>query len=100
MKCTDESNNVVVFHDEGKGTHITVFTKIMSGDFDYQLKWPFQGSLNITLLDQEGEEHWMMCLAMMKTHQRNVCVELLGHCNFIHCFLSPARMLFLGPPIS
>ena len=43
--------------DEGKGTHISLFTGIMRGEFDYHLNWPFQGSLAVTLLDQEGEEH-------------------------------------------
>ena len=45
-------------NDTGEGTHISVFTEIMHGEFDHQLKWPFCGSMNIVLLDQEGDEDW------------------------------------------
>ena len=44
-------------YGESKGTHVSVFTEIVCGEFDHQLKWPFHGSLNITLLDQDGDEH-------------------------------------------
>ena len=42
---------------KGEGTHVSVFTEIMRGEFDHQLKWPFYCYLHITLLDQEGDEH-------------------------------------------
>ena len=48
--------------DIGKGTHISVFIVIMRGEFDYQLKWPFHGSMNIVLLDQEGDDHYVVNL--------------------------------------
>jgi TNF receptor-associated factor 4 len=46
-----------------KGTHISVFTVIMRGEFDHQLKWPFYSPLNITLLDQEGDKHHVIDLS-------------------------------------
>ena len=56
----------------GEGTHISVFFVIMRGEFDHQLKWPFHGSLNITLLDQEGDQHWSVDISYNEeTPQRN-----------------------------
>ena len=37
----------------GEGTHISVYVHMMRGEFDSQLKWPFQGSVVIQLLSQE-----------------------------------------------
>ena len=36
----------------GKGTHISVYTCLMKGEFDESLKWPFRGVIAIQLLDQ------------------------------------------------
>ena len=42
----------------GNGTHVSVYVFLMQGEFDDQLKWPFQGHVIIQLLDQEtGIEH-------------------------------------------
>ena len=35
-----------------KNTHVSVFITIMQGEFDYQLKWPFKGEFDISLLNQ------------------------------------------------
>ena len=44
--------------DIGEGTHISVFLKIMRGEFDNFLHWPFRGSITVVLLNQKGnEEH-------------------------------------------
>jgi hypothetical protein len=60
-------------YDIGKGTHISVFIVILRSEFDYQLKWPYHGSLNIMLLDQEGDEHWSVDINCYdeETPQRN-----------------------------
>jgi TNF receptor-associated factor 4 len=58
-------------YDIGEGTHISVFTVIMRGEFDCQLKWPFHGSLNIMLLDQEGDEHWSVDISYDKETPQN-----------------------------
>ena len=45
-------------HGEGKDTHISVFTSLMCGEFDSQLKWPFRGTIIIQLVNQlEDNEH-------------------------------------------
>ena len=42
----------------GKGTHVSVFTCLMRGDFDSHLKWPFRGTVTIQLVNQlEDKEH-------------------------------------------
>ena len=42
---------------EGEGSHVSVFIELMWGEFDSELNWPFQGSIIVTLLDQEGGKH-------------------------------------------
>ena len=37
---------------EGKGTHVSVFACLMRGEFDYHLKWPFQGHVTVAMLNQ------------------------------------------------
>ena len=42
----------------GKGTHVSVFTCLMRGEFDSHLKWPFRGTVTIQLVNQlEDNEH-------------------------------------------
>ena len=41
-----------------KGTHISVFTYLMRGEFDSHLKWPFRGTVTFQLVNQlEDKEH-------------------------------------------
>ena len=42
-------------YGDGKDTHVSVFVYLMQGDFDSDLKWPFQGDIVVQLLDQTGE---------------------------------------------
>ena len=43
---------------DGEHTHVSVFTYLMRGEFDSQLKWPFCGEVTIQLLNQlEDKEH-------------------------------------------
>ncbi len=42
---------------DGKGSHISLFVYIAKGENDKGLKWPFEGSLAICLLDQVGSIH-------------------------------------------
>ena len=39
-------------HGDGKGTHISVTMYLMRGEFDDQLRWPFQGAVYFQLLNQ------------------------------------------------
>ena len=41
----------------GKGTHGSVFTRLMKGPFDDHLKWPFRGEITIQIVNQDGDRH-------------------------------------------
>ena len=44
--------------DSGKGTHVAVGVKIMRGEFDDRLQWPFKGEVKVQLINQrDGGEH-------------------------------------------
>ena len=45
--------------DEGEGTHVSVFVYLMRGDNDDNLKWPFKGTIKVSLLNQleDGQHH-------------------------------------------
>ena len=40
---------------DGKGTHVSVFTYLMKGQFDDHLKWPFRGEITIQIVNQDGD---------------------------------------------
>ncbi|UYV61309.1 TRAF4 [Cordylochernes scorpioides] len=40
----------------GEGTHVSVYIKLMPGDFDSLLKWPFSHPVSFTLYDQTHEK--------------------------------------------
>ena len=46
-------------YGDGEGTHVSVFTYLMRGDNDDHLKWPFKGTIKVTLLNQleDGQHH-------------------------------------------
>ena len=45
-------------YKEGKGTHVSVFVYLMRGDNDDNLKWPFKGTIKVSLLNQlEDGQH-------------------------------------------
>ena len=40
---------------DGKGTHLSIFTQLMKGQFDDHLKWPFRGKITIQIVNQAGD---------------------------------------------
>ena len=45
-------------YEAGKGTHLSVYVRLVQGEFDDCLQWPFQGTLIIQLLNQlEDRNH-------------------------------------------
>ncbi|XP_048347517.1 TNF receptor-associated factor 1-like [Sphaerodactylus townsendi] len=42
----------------GNRTHISLFLVLMKGEYDFQLKWPFQHKVTFTLLDQVDKHHF------------------------------------------
>ena len=44
----------------GKGTHVSVYASLMRGDNDDNLKWPFKGTIKVSLLNQlEDGQHYL-----------------------------------------
>ena len=42
----------------GKGTHVSIYLRLMRGEYDDDLQWPFQGSVSLQLLNQlEDRKH-------------------------------------------
>ena len=43
----------------GEGTHMSVYVHLMQGDNDDILKWPFKGTIKVSLLNQleDGQHH-------------------------------------------
>ena len=47
-------------HKSGTDTHLSVYVRLVSGNFDNQLDWPFQGSVFVNLMDQRDDaDHWV-----------------------------------------
>ena len=46
---------LIVDPNSARGNSISVYTELMSGPFDDELRWPFRGAITVKLLDQEGE---------------------------------------------
>ena len=45
-------------YGHGSGTHLSLYVFLMQGEFDDQLKWPFQGHVTVQLLNKNREtEH-------------------------------------------
>lgn len=40
----------------GEGTHVSIHTYLMKGEYDDNLRWPFRGDVTIQLLNQLGDE--------------------------------------------
>ena len=56
-------------YGEGKGNHISVFLKILLGEFDEILQWPFSGRIVIQLLNQRKDK---------LHHTQTICLESEG----------------------
>ena len=55
-------------YDEGKGTHVSVYTHLMRGEFDDFLKWPFPGRVVLQLCNQlEDKRHCGHAISFSET---------------------------------
>ena len=45
----------------GKGTHVSVYTHLIKGENDDNLKWPFRGIITVTLLNQIQPDNHCLC---------------------------------------
>ena len=55
---------------DGKGTHVSVGARLMRGEFDDSLKWPFQGRVVLQLCNQlEDKKHQGYIIDFSKTRE-------------------------------
>ena len=53
---------------EGKGTHVSVYTCLMRGEFDDHLHWPFQSQVTVAMLNQlEDNSHTTYTIRFTET---------------------------------
>ena len=65
----------------GKGTHFGVSIRLMRGEFDDHLKWPFRGSITFVLLDQEGGKNHKNLINVVHFNDRTpdeYCTRVVG----------------------
>ena len=44
-------------YDKASGTHLSLFTCFVKGEFDHELPWPFYGNIVVQLLNQNADDH-------------------------------------------
>ena len=73
----------------GKGTHVSVFVRWLSGKYDSVLKWPFVGSVSFTLMNQlQDDAHYSESLIIEDSYNAQAD-STAGLTNFIsHAELS------------
>ena len=59
--------------DTGKNTHLSIFIRIMKGDYDAMLPWPFHKKVTVRLIDQQQEEKDEKNIAMSFKTDPNLC---------------------------
>ena len=67
---------------KAEGTHVTMSTCIMRGEYDDKLIWPFQGEIVVELLNQTTEKDEGNKLSTMMTVPRKHLLE-----GELHLFL-------------
>ena len=53
---------LIVDLNGARGAHVSVFTELMRGPFDNELRWPFRGAITVELFNQEGEIENHSCI--------------------------------------
>ena len=69
--------------DSGRvgATYLSVFIKLLSGEYDDELEWPFQSSVYVELLDQnEGTEHHSKVIDF-STAPKDLCRQVMNERN-------------------
>lgn len=63
----------------GKGTHVSVYTCLMRGDNDDNLKWPFKGTIRVSLLNHlEDGQHFTKETWFPKDYPEDISGRVTG----------------------
>ena len=74
----------------GKGTHLTVSTKLLEGRYDDQLHWPFMGTVTYELLNQlaDDKHYSLVSLYVASSDMQVGCsrgiIKYLSHSSLSH----------------
>lgn len=68
----------------GEGTHVSVYIKILPGEYDALLRWPFAHSVSFTLFDQTNVPEKVSTLSC---HKKKLCIIHFIRTNINGCFL-------------
>ncbi len=66
----------------GKGTHLSVFTKLLHGNNDRLLQWPFRGVVKYELLNQASDSRHFCKVSTFNSGIKMHINELWGHPKF------------------
>ena len=69
-----------------EGTHVSCYIKIIPGEYDDALEWPFQGEVTVELLNQleDKQHHKTFMYFDQEDGERNFQECVIGYSNFIH----------------
>ena len=77
---------------DGAGTHVSVYSMLVEGLHDRDLKWPFVGSVTVELLNQLADnDHHSMAIPFKRTDNVRVGSSLGYHTFIPHSKLSCSR---------
>ena len=84
-------------YDKARGTHLSLYTCFMKGEFDSKLPWPFYGQIVVELLNQNADDHhheYIICYDHSTTDYAGrmlIGTRSRGWGN--SCFISHAKLL-------
>ena len=87
-------------YGKGKGTHISIDARLMKGDYDNSLQWPFEGEIVVKLLNwREDNRHYQGDLIKLSRHggsatSRVTEGEYAPKSNGILCFISHSSLFY------
>ena len=78
--------------NDGEGTHVSVYSMLLGGHHDRDLKWPFVGSVTVELLNQLADhDHHSMAIPFKRTDNNKVGSAWGYHTFIPHSKLSRSR---------
>ena len=70
----------------GEGSHVSVYAYFLKGKYDTKLKWPFAGTVTITLLNQErDDDHYenIMTISSTENLKPGTAIDNWGYPKYI-----------------
>ncbi len=74
----------------GKGRYLSIYIRILQGEYDHELVWPFSGSITITLLNQLADENHFTKRKHLVIYLRDIdgftqgCSKFIPHSKLGH----------------